>query len=971
MGRGIVLRPKSVIWFLLIFGFALSAFAVENITKVRAQGLTSNYLSNEDLAYLTCTDEPDIQIRNSLFCLDDSTLVNIDSVPWEGQCSLATYDLEDLSCQNLQLQTEYIANNDNVKLTDRIRIRRVTSVLRQIARGQNSDGSWGDAISTAYALLAYSSFPEAYKDEIQKGLDWLKENRHNGEKCYPESNCDTKTTANILAVLRLAGYNTSLRTIHDGELWLLSKQNVISGSVTWQLNFTPVRNLTNSTSLVSCMFNNSQSVIFYNFTYTLLNTSNSSNATNATIPLYIEANFTATHNKRIDLICTSNITANLTSHLSELVNSYGEGDNFTYTVPDACWSDKEKWDSCQPETTMLAMMTGISSTYRDLAIDYLDSLAQSNSYGNFIDETDISQNAYYLYIKDKYYDDDNATMLQWLLYNQNNDGSWSTGEATNRIDDTGAAVMIFEKLSILNDTEFIEDAKDWISKNEPSTGWPTIVKAALAFNALKKDIRPFVKSTPIHIRVTEQIEEVTIYNPTTFTLDALTFELSENLQDSLVLEVFTELAPDTSRKISITQTGVQPASNYGYLSIKEDDVEIAKIPVSVFKHETIGITYPESVTLFGTSTSLKLAVSKSEATFSCTVAWDSPDISSKNQFEVSTQNEVALDIALKTKERRQEEFTGTITCIAGLNTKRIPLRVNINQYPTNPFAVSPTLIAVNSSEQDVKISIENLLTEPLTVSLRFSGNDPYFQLETNSVVINPKSTKEVNVINLIPNDLNLSSSTRVIVEALGQSDNIIITTEIEVTNLNFVLFSSVIVFVLAIFVGVGILYRDRLEGPIRNIRQYLPNSLGGKPKTINTLQDAEVSLNLKHKNDEDKLKLSIIMNSIKILENAKKTEDEIRKKLVTEGFKPAEVDAAYKELDEISKIKRTFDEKKSTVAIIDTLNKNTAIIRNKLRQEGFTEKQIQAALQDLRNDGKLKEQQLKEQLKEKDVKIKE
>ena len=226
----------------IVIGIILLAALVsaeEHIEQVRPDDVDGNYLSNEDLAYLTCADQSNLDVRSSLFCLDDSTLVNLDTIPWADNCYLTTYDLEGIDCQNLQLQAEFIENNANVKVTDRVKIRRVNSLVAQLSDGQNEDGSWGDPISTAYAIFAYSKLDDTFSDEVNSGLTWLKDNRDNDEKCWPEDDCNIKTTATVSAMLRLANKNTSLRVVHDAELWLLSQQNVLTGNEAWKINVTP------------------------------------------------------------------------------------------------------------------------------------------------------------------------------------------------------------------------------------------------------------------------------------------------------------------------------------------------------------------------------------------------------------------------------------------------------------------------------------------------------------------------------------------------------------------------------------------------------------------------------------------------------------------------------------------------------------------------------------------------------------
>ncbi|PIN69374.1 hypothetical protein COV93_05785 [Candidatus Woesearchaeota archaeon CG11_big_fil_rev_8_21_14_0_20_43_8] len=944
----------------------------EKIYLIRSSSSNSTYLSVEDLSFYACTREPDADIRTSLFCLDDSNLINLETVPWIDGCRLASYDLSNIDCTNLLIQAEYLKENENVKMTKLIKIRKVTSVLNQIANGQFDDGGWGDPVSTAYAIFAYSTFIDAFEEQLQDGMEWLKLNRDNVDKCWPEDDCDIKTTAKVVSLLRLADYDNNKRIIHDGEIYLTTMQNKLVGTETWQLNFKPNITLDNNTPFLQCMVNDSNTTSFYMFSKLNLTANTTTNITHT--PSIMQINFSAYNQRKFDVACTGNISANITTHTGDPTLIYKAGDNLTYTLPGACWSDKVKWANCTEESTLYSLLTGVNSYYRDSAMLYIQNQTITNSIGSYLDDEDIKLDGLYIFATNKEHEEKstallskNSSELRWLYYQQNNDGSWGSGTALNRMDDTGYAIMAIESSITEGSDEVLEDAKDWISENEPSSGWGDIEQTALAFNALKGDIRPFVKTDPTHILLTSTVQEVLFYNPSTFNLDQITMEFSSEISKAVKIEEMSELGPDSARKIKITQTGIAPDENNGYLTIYNAGTQIGNVPVSVFKYEKIDITYPNSLTLFGKEAALKLDIVKSAATFTCDVQWDNDDISSKKSFVVSDQSSVVLDITLKNLERRQADYLGTIVCVSGTNTKKIPLVVNINQYPSKPISISPKNIFINKSEEDFTFTLQNNLNEPVSVTIKFRSSEPYYQLESSNIVLNPKADREVTVMNLIPKGMNLSKSNILEAESFGQRESITVITEIPASSLGFVLFSGIAIFIIAAMTILGLVFRQQ-------IMSHVPTKMITKIRRMPFVRNVTKSMGTsmqeddgeevitKKKVDTERLKTTIIMNSIKILENLKKGEDDIKQKLRFEGFTDEDIANAYKEIEEIEKEKKKFNDQRSTIAIVETMNKNSAIIRSRLKQEGFTDRQIQTALMSLREELKDKEKKLRTEL---------
>ncbi len=828
----------------------------------------SEYISVDDLDFYTCIEEKDIPVKSTVICLDDNSFKDIPMTKWldTGNCYIGTYNLDGKDCRKMVIQSVYTKDKETVTLRKEIKVNRISSILDLVARNQYSDGGWRDAIATASGIWVLSNYPKIYADQIEKGLQWLKLNRNNDEKCWPDEDCSVTETAKILAYLTFAGVNDSYRVMHDGIVYLENNQNFYQDGETWNLTIKPFES-----GITDCIISYKNN-------------------------LYNKDNFTLQEGKvaaykinpvpsqMLYVICDQNFQANLTTPDHDQVFIY-EGDNLSYTTPYNCWSRDQKWGKCDLSTTLLATMTNISDKNKDLALEYLDSQLRSERSGEMYigPDKNVTDAALYAYVRD------NQNITSWLRYKQNNDGSWGNGTSQDEIIPTGFNILGLMRSGFNRTSEVIRDAEAWVNEkelgfslNETSKyeAWNSTEKNAHAFIVLKNNARPAIKSDPMLITIDKETTEVDIYNPTTFELDDISFEFSDNLKSHLTINPRDEIPSYSYVKQDITKKSGDTGTLYGYLYVKNHDVEIGKIPVMITDFPKIDINpAQDDYLVFGTKGTASFTVSKTSHTFQCSLAWDDPDISSQKDYTVNN-NKLSVDLVFSSAERLEKTYAGTFNCTAQGQEYDIPVSVRVSRYETFPFSVKPESLFVNSTGQDRYMIIQNLLDETLDVSIAFMKNEPDFEISRKQVSIDPNTDVNVSIYNNVPENVNLTASDVIEVAALGQKKDVNFRAAIvAVPKKTFSpLLLWLIIGVIVVAVGtlgyLGYRYRDTLMGYLKK---------GSKIDSIK----------VKIKKLEEKEKHTAVMNMVNILRILKKDDVQIRARLKQEGFSDDEVDKAF------------------------------------------------------------------------------
>jgi len=824
------------------------------------------YLSVEDLVFYTCIEEKNLPVKSTVICLDDNSFKDINLVRWEEEdnCYIGSYNLDGKDCREMIIQSEYVKDEEIVTLQRDIRVNRLSSILDLVTRNQYSDGGWKDEVHSAAGIWVLSYFEEIFDDELAMGIDWLKLNRDNDAKCWPQNGCSVKTTAKIMAYLTLSGLNDTYRVIHDGNIYLEHMHNFYLEDDEWNLTLHPFES------------GNTSCVISYE---NLLNQGNFSFEEDDVVVYTI----TPVPDKELIVICDQNFKGNLTAADKEQVFIY-EGDNLTYTTPNNCWSNDAKWGACDLATTLFACMSNISTENRELALEYLESELRTERSGeqSIGPRRNITESAIYSYLLD------NDDIIAWLRYRQNNEGSWGNGTDMGNVLPTGYALLGLLNRGFNRTNEVIEDAEEWVNEREVDftlnltseyAAWNSTEKNALAFIVLKNNARPIVKTNPLVLMIDRESIELEIYNPTTFELADVSFEFSENLEDVLEIEEEDYIPSYSYIKQTVTKTKAETGNIYGYLYIHNFDKELGKVPVMITNFPKIEITSEsEDLLVFGKSTQTNFVISKTGHNFDCTLSWEDDDISSKEDYTI-TSSSLSVDLTFDSAERVEKTYKGTFDCVSGDYTFELPISQRISRYSEFPFSVSPSTVIVNESGQNSFFIVENKLDESLDIEMKFLKSSEDFELEQTNAGIDPNNKVNISIFNNVRPNSNVTQTNVIEVTALDQKKNV---------NFRAMIISDppksmnpaikwLIIAILLSIIGVGGFFGYKYKDFLLNLVK--------KGSNIDEIK-------IKIKKMEQKEKRTAIMNMVNILRILKKDDVQIRGRLKTEGFTEKEVDDA-------------------------------------------------------------------------------
>ncbi len=840
------------------------------------------YISIEDLVYTTCIEEPDTKIRSSILCKEDTSFEDLQALRWgtTGNCFISSYDLSKKSCGEFIIESEYVKDDELVKISKEIKVNRFSSILDLVSKEQYSDGGWKNSTETASGIWVLSQYRDIYRNEIALANDWLKMSRDNEQKCWPGYDCGVEDTAKILAYLTLARNNDSLRIMHDGLVFLKKIQNYYNTGDIWNLTIRPFE-----PGITNC-------IITYNRDH--LNKKNFELNGTQTVTYQI----TAVPTEKLIVICDQNIYANLSTQNKDSPFIY-EGDNLTYTLPYACWPKDTKWGECDLRATLFALMTEIDDNRKDAAFEYVESLRQKG-FGDeefLVNQSLESETALYAYILgNQSIQYEKESLINWLRFRQNNEGSWGNGTFRRMIEPTAFSILGLLANGFTRNSENIEDAESWInseelklSQNKTSeyVGWNSTEKNALAFTVLKNNARPTLKFDPILIIVDKDVKDVDVFNPTTFPLNNVKYELSDNLQDKLHIEEDREDIPGYSYiKIKIVRDKGETGNTYGYLSVTNENHEIARTPVMVVNYPSISFTQVEDrLVVFGTqSRRLNFKIEKTSHAFNCKLRWEQDDISSKSDYRI-TGNSLTIDIAFKTAERMENTYKGEFTCTAAGEEFRIPVSIDVSRYSNYPFSIEPTRILMNNTREEHFI-VKNNLDESLDVTINIiNQDDTIVDISDKEAIIDPNDELNVTIMNLVTDNVNITPRYTIEVKALGERKTMtlqMILTGREPESSHGLLFWFIIGIIVLLLGGAGFAayyYKEQLIGLFK------------KEKSVDKIK-------LRIRKLEEKEKKTAIQNMIRIMRMLNKEDKEIRERLAEEGFSEEEVNKAFESDDE-------------------------------------------------------------------------
>ncbi|MBN2881859.1 hypothetical protein JXM83_07465 [Candidatus Woesearchaeota archaeon] len=925
-------RFVFVVLLLFILVFSLPVFAEEDkIFTLRSPDFEDSqyYLLGEDIVYgVDVTDVEDVTFYTK--CLEDSENrfeinTNLTTYRVSQNTFLTQFRQVNATCQELELAAKFIKNDEIVTLSKIIRIVYYNPIPSMIVDSQLEEGSWNEhPLSTAYAIFALSRYEESFSREIDFGMRWLKENRGEDDKCWEKDECTIDTTAKIHALLWLSEYDDTYRIMHNSRLWLIDKQNIIPTDGKWKFILNATDNFT------QCIYNNS----YDGKNETIINaiTLNDTNH-------YVEKIFTPVQGEFYDVLCTRNISVWLYDH-DNILRYNGSLDNLSYQIPNKCWDDDYKWNLCDYETTGFALMSDIPSDKKSVANTWLTDNLLETSYGAYLYTANgtMSENVLNtaLYLHNNPSDTD---VVDWLLFNQNNDGSWGNDDDTfeDKLEVSVYAILALQEAGFDDNDEPLYDAKKWIYSAVPYGDWDTVMKSSLAHVALSTFSKHYLEVNPRIIEISDSPVNVELYNPTPYKMNSLTFSFTENLGNYLEMTDVETISSDTYKVLTLkAKDGIKVGDYYGTLLIKDGSHTLNEIPVLVGKKPILRFTYENNTVLFGPKGALELTAEIDDATYECDLSWFDPEISGDAHFTLTAANPKAtVKYVLDQAIPEEKSYVGEVACV--VNNKKIynTISITIKQYKTQPFDVSESLIAIDVPGYSPSFNVTNKIDEPLKIEVSFKNDEVFFEFDNDAFTLEPGQTMTVTVMNLAATDVNVSSTNVIIVQSKdGVEKRITFTADVLAVvpkSFNFMIFVYLFIALivgLLLFMNFFLVFRKSIikslpvkfqpgakkfeaifVGALNKIlpAQFKLSLEEEKPTTAQTAGGSAQQTQSQEDGDVD----YHVADMVDIMRSLSKSDTVIRKELEQEGFSQKQIAEGIKEADKLAKERDEKSKKKS------------------------------------------------------------
>ncbi|MCA9487175.1 MAG: hypothetical protein H6500_00800 [Candidatus Woesearchaeota archaeon] len=466
-----------------------------------------HYLDNEFLSFNFCSLDNVTDLNFSLVCpssyFETLSFVKDFSYVGSGACYYSNFDLRNRPCDDFTLKIEYSANAIEKQFERTFEREKESKLLNYVL---SKDYSSLSSLDASYYLIVLGDLEGVDSADSSRVYEKLKEDRNNNDKCWPSSSCSIHETSSILSNLDFAGYDLTTRLLDDGKTYV--EKNIIDNENT-ELDFTiELDHDFDSDEEIECVL-----------------TIDDDAEDDYTFDEDSSVKVTDSAAKSVEFECNASIDSidfkleNLEGNV-QVEETYDDVSSFTYTLEEfACIG---RGSTCDYDDTIQSM-TIYSSALDDASLfdSYLTSMFDVDGEQIRVDAgDDIRDTGKYLYYKN---DEDLANFLK---FEQNNDGSWGSGTSTQRIEKTAWAILGLQEYS--SSSEYVGDGKKWIYFNEPTGGWGSLKNNALAYLAIKEQIKPYLIIDTFMDVGSER--EITLQNPTIHNLKKVQFEVSESVR---------------------------------------------------------------------------------------------------------------------------------------------------------------------------------------------------------------------------------------------------------------------------------------------------------------------------------------------------------------------------------------------------------------------------------------------------------
>jgi hypothetical protein len=621
---------------------------------------------------------------------------------WNESCSITAYDTSDTSCQQTTIRSDYDSSI--------IEIQNYESLLSDRVENQ---GRSQTSLSIAERLRAKAQLNESFESEQRA----LKQIRDNDYKCWPNGDCKISTTTKILKHLDHAGFDDDNRIYADGLRWIESQQNQFTNE-NWTLRINPDFSQTDECP------NKTESFEDGNKTKCYIATGNQSTDTLDPVETNEEARCTASvgndevydessdtgpfttqfeyeANAVLNISCDVDFTVRVTDFFGDTkyVANKEVDETAQYLLPGGCWPSDDNERICSIKTTALALtVDGLSAQSESEGQEWVESnIQRSRITGERLQDEESVLSHLYLYEATA-----NENLREWLLYRQNNDGSFGD---TNRLHTTLEALRIFN-----DNTEWINDAKEWAQSQQTSD----LLEATLYYEQFKPD-QPVSSFNPSLLSVGRDGGSSSV-NPNLSNPDISTTNPLDN-----VVEAFYD---DSGVDVEVTdqETGL----TQGYVNLRGETTDY-ELPVVVDIEPSLSIEYNRSYYHQAPQGTIQPSVSKSDDPMNCTVTHSA----FYDFVDQNLQDNTNIVIPYSNASEGTQTVNSVTTCETPHGTVTDQSTFQATHYPTPPFTASVTSDNVSQVET---LTVTNQLPENITVRSSFEQDALYYRVPTEITI---------------------------------------------------------------------------------------------------------------------------------------------------------------------------------------------------------------------------------------------
>ena len=618
---------------------------------------------------------------------------------WNQSCSVTAYDTSDTSCQQTTIQSEYDSSI--------IEIKNYEALLEDSIENQDRSQT---ALSIAKRLRAKAQLNQSFEAEQRT----LKQIRDNDYKCWPNGDCRIRTTTKILKHLDHAGFDDEDRIYADGLRWIESQQNSFNNE-DWRLTINPDFGQENKcpegsqkNSQGACYVGDGEDPEDY-VNKTSVNQNATCTASVGGTQVYEETNdsgpfrttFTYQANQVLNVSCNYDFTARVTDFFGETkyVANKQVDETAQYLLPGGCWPSDDNERICSIKTTALTLnVDGLSAQRESEGQDWVESnIQRSRITGERLQDEETVLTHLYLYEATS-----NENLRDWVLYRQNNDGSFG---GNNQLHTSLEALRIFD-----DNTEWIQDARDWAEAQKTSD----ILEATLYYEQFQPD-------TPI-----------STFNPSLLSLgrDGGSSSVTPNLSTpdfSVTSPLSNIIEPFYNENgVDIEVTDQETGLTQGYVDLAAETTDY-ELPVVVDIQPSISIDYNRSYYHVEPQGTIQPSISKSDDPMNCTVTHSA----FYDFVDQNLQDNTNIVIPYSNVSTGTKRVTSVATCETPHGTVTDRSTFQATHYPTPPFTTSLTGNNISGVET---LTVTNQIPENITVRLSFAQEALYYRVPTEVTI---------------------------------------------------------------------------------------------------------------------------------------------------------------------------------------------------------------------------------------------